>query len=211
MNKNILLLGLAFLFMACTENKKTIKDAVTTSIKDAASRKETGNDKLWKTLSSHCGKTFEGEITSEVVPKDFKDQKLVMHVLDCNTKQILIPFNVGENRSRTWIFSLKDNLITLKHDHRHEDGNEDEITMYGGTTPNTGFATMAVFPADQETMDRIPYAGTNLWWVTLNETNFTYNLIRVGGGSAITVSFDLTNPIDTPLPSWGWESFEVKK
>lgn len=194
---------------SCTENKKTIKEAVTT-IEKTSEKKETGNQKFWETLSSHCGKTFEGKITSEVVPKDFKDQKLIMHMLDCNEKTILVPFNVGENRSRTWVFTLKDSLITLKHDHRDEDGNEDEVTMYGGTTPNTGFASMAVFPADQETMDRIPYAGTNLWWVTINETNFTYNLIRVGGGKPITISFDLTNPIEAPETSWGWEDFKVK-
>jgi hypothetical protein len=192
--------------MACTENKKTIKEAVT-NIENTQEKKETGNQKFWKNFSAHCNKTFEGRITSEVVPKDFKDQQLVMHVLDCNSKQILVPFNVGENRSRTWLFSLKEDLITLKHDHRHEDGSKDEITMYGGTTPNSGFETIAVFPADQETMDRIPYAGTNLWWVTLNETHFTYNLIRVGNTSPITVSFDLTKPIETPLKSWGWEDY----
>ncbi len=206
MNRSILLLGIVIIFMACTENKKTIKEAVT-NIENTQEKKETGNQKFWKNFSAHCNKTFEGRITSEVVPKDFKDQQLVMHVLDCNSKQILVPFNVGENRSRTWLFSLKEDLITLKHDHRHEDGSKDEITMYGGTTPNSGFETIAVFPADQETMDRIPYAGTNLWWVTLNETHFTYNLIRVGNTSPITVSFDLTKPIETPLKSWGWEDY----
>ena len=40
---------------------------------------------------------------------------------------------VGEDRSRTWIVSvLSDGRLRLKHDHRHEDGEPDAITMYGG-------------------------------------------------------------------------------
>ena len=62
-----------------------------------------------------------------------------------------------------------------------------------------------VFPADQETADLISYASTNVWWITLDETSFTYNLRRIGTDRLFTVRFDLTKPISTPSAPWGWE------
>jgi hypothetical protein len=131
-----------------------------------------------------------------------------MHVLSCSEDQLLIPFNVGENRSRTWILTKVKDRIELKHDHRHEDGTNDAITMYGGTTTNSGLPGIAVFPADQITVKTIPAAATNVWWITINNTTFTYNLRRIGSDRLFTVTFDITKPIEKPLPSWGWENFK---
>ena len=93
----------------------------------------------------------------------------------------------------------------MKHDHRHEDGTEDRVTQYGGLSSNTGMAKVQFFPADQETTDLIPYAATNIWWITLDDTSFTYNLRRINNNSAITVKFDLTKEVETPPTPWGWE------
>lgn len=95
--------------------------------------------------------------------------------------------------------------IDLKNDHRHEDGSNDEITMYGGTASNEGLPQFQVFPADQKTADRILAAAANVWWLTLNDSVFSYNLKRVGTDREFTVEFDLTKPIEIPKPSWGWE------
>src|SRR5690606_6495237 len=95
-----------------------------------------GSLKFWENLKSHCGKAYEGELLTPG-NEDFAGKKLVMHVRSCQDNTILIPFFVGEDRSRTWVLTLQDDLITLKHDHRHEDGSEDDITQYGGTSTNT--------------------------------------------------------------------------
>ncbi len=160
---------------------------------------------FWKELNKHCGKSFAGKIITDPVPKDFKDQELKMHVISCSNSQMKIPFVVGENRSRTWVFTLEEDRIKLKHDHRHEDGSPDKVTMYGGTSTNTGFANLQYFPADQETTDLIPYAAGNVWWVTVTDSTFTYNLRRVNSNTPISVEFDLTKEIETPKAPWGWE------
>ena len=87
----------------------------------------------------------------------------MMHVLFADDHKILIHFNVGENRSCTWIFRYLNGRIELKHDHRHQDGSNDEITIDGGTSANSGSSDMQVFPADEETVDMIPDAITNAW------------------------------------------------
>ena len=169
-----------------------------------------GVDQFWQQLKQHCGKTYEGTVTSGATTNDgFSGKRLVMHVLSCEENQLLIPFNVGENRSRTWILTKANDRIELKHDHRHEDGTNDAVTMYGGTTTNTGLPGIAVFPADQMTVTTIPAAATNVWWITINNTTFTYNLRRIGSDRLFTVTFDITKPVEKPLPSWGWEDFEL--
>ncbi|MFT4575696.1 MAG: hypothetical protein ACI9SI_000607 [Polaribacter sp.] len=162
---------------------------------------------FWNTLQSHCGKAYQGEIVAGGKEGDgFIGEKLVMHIRSCEENTIRIPFFVGEDKSRTWVFTKSENeLISLKHDHRHKDGSEDEITQYGGANPNTGLANIQFFPADQQTASLISYASNNVWWVTIDKTTFTYNLRRVGTGRFFSVKFDLTKEIPTPSAPWGSE------
>lgn len=160
---------------------------------------------FWSTLQKHCGKAYEGVIT-EGATDDFKGKRLEMHIISCKQGEIKIPFHVGENRSRTWVLTKKENTITLKHDHRHEDGTEDKVTQYGGTSTNSGSANMQIFPADEETAKIIPAALGNVWWITIDENSFTYNLRRIGTERLFTVKFDFTKPIDLPPSPWGWKN-----
>ncbi len=161
-------------------------------------------EEFWQQLQQLCGKSFEGRLKPGISHPDFNDKKLVMHVRACEPGRIRIPFYVGDNRSRTWVLTKENGMITLKHDHRHEDGSEDEITQYGGTATNAGFADMQVFPADKETAERIGYASGNVWWITLKEMVFSYNLKRIGSDREISVLFDLSNEVPEPPAPWGW-------
>ncbi len=161
-------------------------------------------DSFWTKLQQHCGKAYEGTIVSGATP-DFSNKKLTMHVKACAENSIRIPFNVGDNRSRTWVLTKNQNRITLKHDHRHEDGTEDLVTQYGGTSTNEGFSYMQIFPADMQTQKNIPAAASNVWWITINDSSFTYNLRRIGSDRLFTVTFNLKQPIEAPLAPWGWK------
>lgn len=159
---------------------------------------------FWEKLQQHCGNAYEGQLAPGISQPDFEGKKLVMHVRACDANTIRIPFFVGSDRSRTWVLTFHDGRITLKHDHRHEDGSEDEVTQYGGTAPNAGFEELQIFPADVETANRIPYASTNVWWITLNDNQYTYNLRRIGTDRLFSVVFDLTKPIPATEAPWGW-------
>lgn len=165
-----------------------------------------GSKVFWENLQKHCGKAYEGQLAEFVKNDDFAGKTLKMHVISCTANEIKIPFHVGDDHSRTWVLTKENNLIKLKHDHRHEDGSEDKVTQYGGTNPNPGFEKFQMFPADLETHQRIPYASTNIWWITLDENKFTYNLQRAGSDKKFTVEFDLTKETTKPQAPWGWKS-----
>ena len=113
---------------------------------------------------------------------DFAGKLLVAQIAECSTGEIRIPFAVGENQSRTWVLSLGEEGLLLKHDHRHADGTPDEITMYGGWATEGGTARTQSFPADEETAELIPAAATNVWTLTLavDGSSLTYSLERHG-------------------------------
>ncbi len=168
---------------------------------------EPANVVFWNELQKLCGKAFVGTVVA--APADdttFKDKTLVMHVRSCEKDRIRIPFVVGGDRSRTWILTQRENRILLKHDHRHEDGTPDKVTMYGGLTTNVGMATRQMFPADQETVDTIPAAATNVWWIDLAPgEHFTYSLRRLGSERYFSIRFDLKTAVKAPEAPWGWK------
>ncbi len=160
---------------------------------------------FWDQLQTHCGKAYEGVLELPKEDKDFGGKTLTMHVRSCTKDVIKIPFFVGEDRSRTWILTYKNDRISLKHDHRHKDGSEDDINFYGGITTNPGQAGIQIFSADEHTQKLIPAASTNVWWITLNDSVFTYNLRRLGTERVFKVVMDITAPKSIPEAPWGWE------
>ena len=143
-----------------------------------------GNQRLFFTnLRKLCGTQLEGVTEFPQDPKhDFAGKKLVMSVQTCSDTEIRIPFRVGDDTSRTWIISLSDQGLLLKHDHRHADGTPDKVTMYGGWSAPGGTAMQQRFAADDETAKLIPDAATNVWTLTIGQggNDFTYALERHG-------------------------------
>ncbi len=166
------------------------------------------SDNYWSHLESLCGQAFEGRlITHPEGETSFVDQRLVMHVRDCQPERIRIPFHVGDNYSRTWVLTRVGERIELKHDHRHPDGSHEDSTMYGGTSTNLGRDNEQYFPADEQTREVIEAAFSNVWVMRVHpDSVFTYGLWRLGTPRVFQIDFDLTAPLDEDVPApWGWE------
>ena len=148
------------------------------------------HDEFFANISRLCGQAFEGRVTSPPVEADasFAGKKLIMHVQHCSSDMIRIPFQVGEDRSRTWVVTRADGRLTLRHDHRHEDGTEDRVSQYGGDTRTAGTASLD-FYADEFTATLIPAAATNIWTIAVDANTFRYGLRREG--RRFRVEFDL--------------------
>jgi len=171
-------------------------------------------DAFMAALAEHCGKAYAGRIvanepaaTPRSPPDPFEGKTLVMHVRECTPGEIRVPFHVGEDRSRTWVITHIDDGLRLKHDHRHEDGSPDVLTLYGGDTTAPGTATWQEFPADAESKALFEQQGlkasvANVWSLELVPAQrYVYELARPG--RLFRVEFDLTTPVAPPPPPWG--------
>ena len=99
----------------------------------------------------------------------FAGKLLVAEFKKCSDSEVRVPFAVGDNTSRTWVFTKTDAGARLKHDHRHADGSLDEVTNYGGDASSDGTELSQSFAADAFTAELIPDAATNVWTVSLSE------------------------------------------
>jgi hypothetical protein len=176
-------------------------------------------DAFMAALASHCGQAFAGRIVADEPvapgPDAFAGKKLVMHVRGCDAPahELRVPFHVGDDRSRTWVITRTADGLRLRHDHRHPDGSEDVLTMYGGDTVAPGTAVRQEFPVDAGSIALFEREGsgasvTNTWAMEVEAgERFLYELSRPGG-RLFQVEFDLSRPVDLPAPSWGSQAPE---
>ena len=166
------------------------------------------HDAFFTAIKQHCGKAFEGKVAVDNQPSAAFDAKLVMFVRNCDQVELQIPFYVGDNASRTWIIKKTGSGLSLKHDHRHKDGTDDAVTMYGGHTQGAGYNQIQSFPVDQYSKELfaqqgLPQSITNTWQVYIYPDMFSYRLVREG--REFRVDFDLTKPIAVPAAPWGYK------
>ncbi len=171
-------------------------------------------DVFLSALAQHCGKAYDGRIVSNeprsVTPDAFEGKPLVMHVRGCDApaSRIEVPFHVGDDHSRTWVLTRTDGGLRLKHDHRHEDGSPDAVTLYGGDTASAGTAVRQEFPVDAESVAMFKREGleasvTNTWAMQIVPgERFLYELSRPNG-RLFVVEFDLSRPVALPPAPWG--------
>ncbi len=171
-----------------------------------ATEEASAQDRFWHNLATLCGLAFRGAATEQQAVEDDFAGEMVMHVRECRDEEIRIPLHVGENRSRTWLLTQTEDGLRLKHDHRHEDGTEEEVTQYGGDTEDEGSAGRQDFYADEFTAELLPAAATNVWTIEISPgRSFAYQLVREGTDRRVRFEFDLTEPVDPPPPPWGHE------
>jgi hypothetical protein len=168
-------------------------------------------DRFMARLAAHCGEAFAGRIVANQPAADndpFAGKSLVMHVRECKTGELKIPFHVGDDRSRTWVLTRTAEGLRLKHDHRHADGSEDAVTMYGGDTTSAGTEIRQEFPVDAFSIEMFEREGlkasvTNTWAMEIEPgRRFLYELRRPGG-RLFQVEFDLRTPVPPPPAPWG--------
>lgn len=97
--------------------------------------------------------------------------------------------------------------LRLKHDHRHPDGTEEEISQYGGDAPVPGLPTRQIFPADAHTSRILPERHDNFWFFDfVDEQTLQYGVHWPTAGHSVRFSFDLSSPVEPPPAPWGYGS-----
>jgi len=130
-------------------------------------------------FASLCGNTYKGAVTSkDPQDEDWRKEVLVLGPVNCiGSERVEMPLAVGSNTSRTWFVTGKGQTLELRHQHLHEDGSPDAVSLYGGPIAGAprlvGDVWTMSFPADQKTIDIFnakitlgPFVYENLdsWW-----------------------------------------------
>ncbi|MFO7997871.1 MAG: hypothetical protein R6U86_02705 [Bacteroidales bacterium] len=189
--KATLIIAIAFLAAACGPGSPPARETSTVSLESETHRA------FFDHLAQLCGQTFAGEqVFRSHHGAGWGHLELIMHVRVCDDSQILIPFHVGEDKSRTWMFLVEEGRLRFRHDHRHEDGTPEDETLYGGYADDTGTPFVQHFPADEYTGTLIEGGEGNVWTVMVSEdfSTFTYLLER-DGEKRFRIDFDLTKPL----------------
>jgi hypothetical protein len=197
-------LAIALLLAACGGRQDSVAHDVANAPADA----------FLAAVAAHCGKAYEGKVIANEprtdAPDPFEGKRLVMHVRGCDDPAhgLRIPFHVGDDHSRTWVISRTETGLRLKHDHRHQDGSPDAVTMYGGDSKPPGTAQRQSFPVDADSVamfrnaDMLPSVH-NTWAMDIEpDQRFIYELTRPGG-RRFQVEFDLSKPVALPPAPWG--------
>jgi len=168
---------------------------------------------FFEALATNCGKAFEGQVVSED-KLILGEGKHVVYFRQCSDSELMLSYNVGENRSRTWVISKTGHGLRLKHIHKHHDGSLDTLTFYGGDSDHSGTATKQYFPADDYSKklfldnDRA-VSVDNIWSIGIvSGKTYSYRLQR--DQVDVQIDFDLSTQIDIPESSWGVISADTK-
>jgi hypothetical protein len=155
---------------------------------------------FFESFAALCGKSFAGKLVAgDVSDSDFAKARMLAHARECSDKEIRISFDVGEDRSRTWIITKVGDGLRLKHRHMLKDGTEDPVSQYGGDTVMAGTAKRQEFPADDYSKQMFVREGrqvstSNVWAFEIESgQSFTYELARPG--RLFRVEFDLKQPL----------------
>jgi hypothetical protein len=162
---------------------------------------------FWHRLGEHCGNAYRGEV-ADATPyyhSALEPAEIVAHFLDCSPDRIHVALHMDEDRSRNWILTREGGTIRLKHDHRHEDGTEEEISQYGGDAPVPGLPHRQIFPADDYTAQLLPDRSDNFWFLDfVDSRTLTYGVHWPRLGHSIRIEFDLATEVDPPPTPWGY-------
>lgn len=172
---------------------------------NAAGHTDNTGDRFFQNLSNLCDQTYVGQaVEDDDAAGPFGQERLVMHVRECSDSEIKISFDVGDDRSRTWVVTQMDSGLQLKHIHLEEDGTPELLSYYGGMANSNGSEWHQEFPADEYSKDLFTKAGIlpslqNIWTLEIiDQKTFAYDLTRPAYN--VRVEFDLKNPISSPTP-----------
>ncbi len=161
---------------------------------------QTPAEQFFASFAALCGKSYAGKLVAgDESDAAFANAAMTAHFRVCTDSEMQIAFDVGEDRSRTWIITKIGEGLRLKHRHMLKDGSEDPVSQYGGDTMAAGTAMRQEFPADAYskamfTREGRTVSNSNIWAFDIAPGNsITYELSRPN--RLFRVEFDITKPL----------------
>jgi len=156
-------------------------------------------------LTELCGQAFEGVVLDapDTDPAFNPGDPMLMHIRECRPEEVRVPIWMGEDASRTFVFTTTPVGLDVRHDHRHSDGRAEPNTYYGAVAAHPPVALEPPSATRQE-FKRVNDEGVTTGWIAiLEEERFIYGTQR-NGEWRHHFEFDLTQPVPVPGDPWGF-------
>lgn len=163
---------------------------------------------FWDNVQEHCGNAYAGRVgdATPYYSAVAEAEQLRIHIRECSDSLTHISLHVDDNHSRNLMLTKTRTTLRLKHDHRYEDGTEEEISQYGGDAPAPGLETRQIFQADEHTESILPNRFDNFWFLhQMDDETFAYGVHWPKHGHSIRLEFDVSETVDAPPAPWGYE------
>lgn len=209
MNRYLIFLpALLLLFFSCSRPQQS-EEVVDETEGNAISGAELTDEQqaFWNNIQEYCGNAYRGEL-ADATPyyQTFNAELIRIHVRECTDNLTHISLHIDDNHSRNLLITKSGGNLLLKHDHRNEDGSEEEISQYGGFAEQPGLENRQIFWADSHTADILPDRFDNFWFLDImNEQTLAYGVHWPKHGNSIRMEFDISEPVDPPPAPWGYE------
>lgn len=202
-----LLVSVSLIFISCNEGEQP-DTAFEYAPEEAAEEFEIEPEQLafWENIQEHCGNAYDG-ILADATPfyQTFDAERISIHVRECTDTLTHISLHIDDDHSRNLLITKQPGTLQLKHDHRNEDGTEEEITQYGGMAPTPGLETRQIFYADEHTADILPLRYDNFWFIDImDDETLAYGVHWPKEGNSIRMEFDISQPVEAPQAPWGY-------
>lgn len=156
-------------------------------------------------LNELCGQAFGGVVLDapDTDPAFNPGDPMVIHIRECGPNEVRTPVWMGEDASRTFVFTTTPDGLDVRHDHRHSDGRMEPNSLYGGTAAHPPIALEPPSPTRQE-FKRMTDEGVSTGWIAvILPDRFLYGTQR-NGEWRHHFEFDLTEPVPVPGVPWGY-------
>ncbi|TVR44265.1 MAG: hypothetical protein EA394_00355 [Bacteroidia bacterium] len=194
----LLIFAVVIGFLFLQRDRRTSEQANDMQIETVGSELTNQQERAFlNNIAQLCGQTFAGSETFIAEGREsWAHKSFVMHVTLCEDDRVYVPFHLDDDHSRTWMFLVEDGRLRFRHDHRHEDGTPEEVTMYGGYADGNGTSLLQSFPADDYTCEMLPTACNAVWRVFLSDdfSTFSYQLLY-GDELLFEGAFDISKNI----------------
>lgn len=123
----------------------------------------------------------------------FQGQQISLQVLASGQKQVRLPILRDQQVYRTLILRSEEAGYSLQHEHKKPNGQQAEISMYGGRHEGARSPYVLIFPADAYSRQLLGELRENVWSLALNNDRSVLSYIMEENGHVtMQIDFDLS-------------------
>jgi hypothetical protein len=131
----------------------------------------------------------------------FKGERIWLEVNSNSRKEVRLPIYRGRQVYRTLILGQDEQGFFLQHENKKPNGQQAEISMYGGYSTGAPSPYVVIFPADAYSKQLLGSYRDNVWSLAFNNDRTILSYIAEENGHVtLQIDFDVSADLEKGLP-----------